>query len=64
MIRIVIVNNHRQTFQVLAKKKKTKTKKDRKNYWMTIMLTQQRKSFKNYSRKKIEKCSAYVLHIM
>lgn len=63
MIKIVIVNNHRQTFQVLAKKK-TKTKKDRKNYWMTIMLTQQRKSFKNYSRKKIEKCSAYVLHIM
>lgn len=27
MIRIVIVNNHRQTFQVLAKKKKTKKKK-------------------------------------
>lgn len=27
MIRIVIVNNHRQTFQVLAKKKKNKNKK-------------------------------------
>lgn len=27
MIRIVIVNNHRQTFQVLAKKTKQKQKK-------------------------------------
>lgn len=56
MIRIVIiVNNQRQTFQGLAKKNK-----NGKNYWITIMITQQRKSFNNYSRKKIEKCRACI----
>lgn len=33
MIRIVIVNNHRQTFQVLAKKKKQKKKTGKTIEW-------------------------------